>query len=63
MKGNWQATKIGLQVNLGREATTRAATHVRAIISRSLHVWSLIAVEWPPQFRLGIVLPYSPRID
>ena len=25
MKGNWQASKIGLQVNLGREATTRAA--------------------------------------
>src|SRR6185437_10728732 len=25
MEGNWQATEVGLQVNLGRETATRAA--------------------------------------
>jgi hypothetical protein len=56
MEGNWQATEVGLQVNLGRETATRAAKRLIMLPRRSSKN------RLPKSQRksdLGIPLPYT----
>jgi hypothetical protein len=47
MKGNWQATEIGLQVNLGREAATRATERLTMLppFAPAAETWARTMVE------------------
>ena len=47
MKGNWQAAEIGLQVNLGREAATRAAERLMMLppFAPAAETWARTTLE------------------
>jgi hypothetical protein len=47
MKGNWQAAEIGLQVNLGGEAATRAAERLIMLppFAPAAETWARTTVE------------------
>ena len=47
MKGNWQATEIGLQVDLGRETATRAAQRLIVLppFAPAAETWARTTVE------------------
>ena len=47
MKGNWQLAEIGLQVNLGREAATRATERLIMLppFAPAAETWARTTVE------------------
>jgi hypothetical protein len=47
MEGNWQATEVGLQVNLGRETATRAAKRLIMLppFAPAAETWARTTVE------------------
>src|SRR4029077_18369821 len=47
MDGNWQATEVGLQVNLGRETATRAAKRLimLPLFAPAAETWARTTVE------------------
>jgi hypothetical protein len=47
MEGNWQATEVGLQMNLGRETATRAAKRLIMLppFTPAAETWARTTVE------------------